>query len=135
MIDPKLGNLFMMSKVSKSPSVFLDRDGVLNKDIGYVHKPSQISWIPGAKEAVALLKNQGYLVFVVTNQSGIARGLYTGDEVEYLHKGIAERNFVRTFKLAEYVEVKEAKLTDGILRVKLFRNIPDALKPQKIKIG
>ena len=84
-IDPKLGNLFMVSKVSKSPSVFLDRDGVLNKDIGYVHKPSQINWIPGAKKAVALLKNQGYLVFVVTNQSGIARGLYTEDEVEYLH--------------------------------------------------
>ena len=57
------------------------------------------------------------------------------DEVEYLHKGIAERNFVRTFKLAEYVEVKKAKLDDGILRVQLFRNIPDALKPQKIKIG
>ena len=57
------------------------------------------------------------------------------DEVEYLHKGIAERNFVRTFKLAEYVEVKKAKLDDGILRVQLFRNVPDALKPQKIKIG
>ena len=55
--------------------------------------------------------------------------------VEYLHKGIAERNFVRTFKLAEYVEVKQAKLDDGILRVKLYRNVPDALKPQKIKIG
>lgn len=58
-----------------------------------------------------------------------------GEEVEYLHKGIAERNFIRTFKLAEFVEVKSAKLEDGILRVKLFRNIPDALKPQKIKIG
>ena len=57
------------------------------------------------------------------------------EEVEYLHKGIAERNFVRTFKLAEYVEVKKAKLDDGILRVQLFRNVPDALKPQKIKIG
>ena len=57
------------------------------------------------------------------------------DEVEYLHKGIAERNFVRTFKLAEYVEVKKAKLDYGILRVQLFRNVPDALKPQKIKIG
>jgi len=56
-------------------------------------------------------------------------------EKEYLHKGIAERNFVRTFKLAEYVEVKEAKLEDGILRVMLFRNIPDALKPQKVKIS
>ena len=56
------------------------------------------------------------------------------DGREYLHKGIAERNFIRTFKLAEYVEVKDAKLTDGILRVQLFRNVPEALKPQKIAI-
>lgn len=56
------------------------------------------------------------------------------DDREYLHKGIAERNFIRTFKLAEFVEVKNAKLTDGILRVQLFRNVPEALKPQKIAI-
>lgn len=55
--------------------------------------------------------------------------------VEYLHKGIAERNFVRTFKLAEYVEVKDARLQDGILRVGLFKNVPEALKPQKIDIS
>ena len=53
----------------------------------------------------------------------------------HLHKGIAERNFIRTFKLAEYVEVKDAKLEDGILRVQLFRNMPEALKPQKIEIS
>lgn len=57
------------------------------------------------------------------------------DGVEYLHKGIAERNFVRTFKLAEYVEVQDAKLEDGILRVTLIRLIPDALKPRKIDIS
>ena len=57
------------------------------------------------------------------------------DDREYLHKGIAERNFTRTFKLAEYVEVKTAKLEDGILRVTLHRNIPDAMKPQKIDIS
>ena len=57
------------------------------------------------------------------------------DDKEYLHKGIAERNFVRTFKLAEYVEVKKANLEDGILRVSLFKNVPDAMKPQKIKIS
>jgi molecular chaperone IbpA len=56
------------------------------------------------------------------------------DDIEYLHKGIAERDFVRSFKLAEYVEVKDAKLEDGLLKVELFRNVPDALKPQKIKI-
>ena len=57
------------------------------------------------------------------------------DDIEYLHKGIAERDFVRSFKLAEYVEVKSAKLEDGLLKVELFRNVPDALKPQKIKVS
>ena len=57
-----------------------------------------------------------------------------GDEIEYLHKGIAERNFTRTFKLADFVEVKEAKLEDGILKVSLFRNVPDAMKPKTISI-
>jgi molecular chaperone IbpA len=57
------------------------------------------------------------------------------DGREFLHKGIAERNFVRTFKLAEYVEVDNAKLEDGILRVTLIRNIPDALQPKKIEIS
>ena len=55
--------------------------------------------------------------------------------VEYLHKCIAELIFVRTFKLAEYVEVSSAKLKDGILRVGLFKNVPEALKPQKIDIS
>ena len=53
----------------------------------------------------------------------------------YLHKGIGERNFFRSFKLAEYVEVKSAKLEDGLLKVELFKNVPDALKPQKIKVS
>ena len=62
-------------------------------------------------------------------------GVLDGEEKEYLHKGIAERNFVRTFKLAEYVEVKSAKLQDGILKIELIRNLPDAMKPQKISIS
>ena len=56
------------------------------------------------------------------------------EEVEYLHKGIAERSFTRTFKLAEYVEVKSASLRNGILRVRLWRNIPEAAKPKLIAI-
>jgi len=62
-------------------------------------------------------------------------GVLDADEKEFLHKGIAERNFIRTFKLAEYVEVKSAKLEDGLLRVQLERNVPDAMKPQKIDIS
>jgi molecular chaperone IbpA len=55
-------------------------------------------------------------------------------EVEYIHKGIAERNFQRTFRLAEHVEVKTAVLKDGILKVTLFLNVPEEAKPKKIEI-
>ena len=68
------------------PAAFLDRDGILNEDNGYAYRPDQIQWIPGSREAVRLLNQSGYLVFVVTNQSGVARGLYTDDDVKSLHK-------------------------------------------------
>ena len=79
-------------------------------------------------------------VFYIGQKDGTLKiegtsGVLDADEKEFLHKGIAERNFIRTFKLAEYVEVKNATLEDGILRVILFRNIPDAMKPQKVKIS
>ena len=59
----------------------------------------------------------------------------TGDTVEYLYKGIAERSFVRSFKLAEFVEVQNAEFKDGILRVSLIRNVPDEMMPQQIQIA
>jgi D-glycero-D-manno-heptose 1,7-bisphosphate phosphatase len=68
------------------PAAFLDRDGVLNQDTGYAHRPDQIIWIPGAMEAVRLLNQSGFQVFVVTNQAGIARGYYTEDHVDRLHE-------------------------------------------------
>ena len=59
----------------------------------------------------------------------------TDDTVEYLYKGIAERNFIRSFKLADFVEVESAEFKDGILRVSLIRNIPAEMLPQQIKIA
>jgi D-glycero-D-manno-heptose 1,7-bisphosphate phosphatase len=58
-------------------AVFLDRDGTIVADPGYLHKPEDVKLLPGAAEGIRRLNAGGYLVVVVTNQSGIARGLYS----------------------------------------------------------
>jgi len=72
-------------------AAFLDRDGVLNVDHGYVHRPESLALVPGAAEAVRLLNEAGRLVIVVTNQSGVARGLYGEDDVNRFNDELARR--------------------------------------------
>lgn len=70
----------------KAKAVFFDRDGVLNVDVDYLYKISDLRWIEGAREAVTYLNKLGYKIFVVTNQSGIARGYYTVAQMQELHE-------------------------------------------------
>jgi len=67
------------------PALFLDRDGVLNEDSGYVHRWEDFRWIPGAREAIADFVAAGWWVIVVTNQAGVARGYYAEADVRRLH--------------------------------------------------
>ena len=73
----------------KRPAIFFDRDGVLNEDSGYVFEISKLKWIDGARAAVKVANDAGYFVFVTTNQSGVARGLYEESHVEALHEWMA----------------------------------------------
>ena len=68
------------------PAVFFDRDGVLNVEKGYVYQISDFEWIDGAQEAIKYLNQKDYLVFVVTNQSGIARNYYSEEDVIQIHQ-------------------------------------------------
>lgn len=62
--------------------MFFDRDGVLIEDRNYVYRLEDLHWLPGAIDAIRFLNRKNYYVFVVTNQSGVARGYYTEADVE-----------------------------------------------------
>jgi len=66
-------------------AVFFDRDGVLIEDRGYVHSVKDVSFMPGVFESLQLLQNAKYELFVITNQSGIGRGMYTVSDMQAVH--------------------------------------------------
>lgn len=68
-----------------SRAIFLDRDGTINREKHYLCRQEDFEWLPGAKEAIRTFGQLGYKVFVITNQSGIARGYYTEEDVRNLH--------------------------------------------------
>ena len=66
-------------------AVFLDRDGTVIRDIGFNADPARLEFLPGAPETIRRLNKAGYLVVVVTNQSAVARGLFTAADIDRFH--------------------------------------------------
>jgi D-glycero-D-manno-heptose 1,7-bisphosphate phosphatase len=78
-------------EIATRPAAFLDRDGVLIHDTHYPHDPKAVSWVEGAACAIRRLNEAGFLVFVVTNQAGVARGFYDEAQVNLLHHWMADQ--------------------------------------------
>lgn len=75
----------MPTSAISRPAAFLDRDGVINVDAGYTYRPEHLQFTPTAVEAIRLLNQADYRVLVVTNQSGVARGMYGIADVDAFH--------------------------------------------------
>ena len=95
----------------KRKAVFLDRDGTINIDKGYLYRISDFEFLPGAVDALKMLQSAGYLLIIITNQSGIGRGYYT------------EEDFMR---LNDYMKAELAKSGVNISGVYYCPHLPDA---------
>ena len=82
-------------------AIFLDRDGVINVERGYTHRLEDFVILPDLIEVLQLFQQRGYLLIVISNQSGIAKGLYKQSEVEVLHKYLIEELNTNNITLSE----------------------------------
>ena len=95
--------------------VFLDRDGTLNVDIHYLHRPEDFVWIPGAREAVKYVNDHGYLAILITNQSGVARGYYPESDV---------------LKVYDWMNAELAKIDAHLDDIRYCPHHPEAVLPE-----
>ncbi len=79
-----------MTEGNRRAAVFLDRDGTINEEVGYLDRMEKLQLIPGAAEAIRLINESGMKTVVVTNQSGVARGIFTESFVAETHARLRE---------------------------------------------
>jgi D-glycero-D-manno-heptose 1,7-bisphosphate phosphatase len=83
-------------------ALFIDRDGVINEDTGYPHKPEHIVFRPGIFDLCASARLKGYVLVVVTNQAGVGKGRFTEDDVRSLHAWMQEEFRRRGIEIAAF---------------------------------
>jgi hypothetical protein len=83
--DVMAGKVERLNSRNKRPAIFLDRDGVINKEVDLLSSPEEMELIPGAAEAIQKINQSGYLAIVVTNQPVIARNLCDFDTLRHIH--------------------------------------------------
>jgi D-glycero-D-manno-heptose 1,7-bisphosphate phosphatase len=77
--------IYMVIESSKYRAVFIDRDGTINEEVGYLDSPDKFKLLPRSADAINMLNSRGYKVVVVTNQAGVARGYFTEQTVHEIH--------------------------------------------------
>ena len=86
----------------KNKALFLDRDGVINKNLGYIFSVKKFIWLKNVKKAIKYAYHKKYLIIVVTNQSGVARGLYSENDIKKLHNEINKQLKMRNCKIHDF---------------------------------
>lgn len=84
--DVRSGKVTRLNRVYARSAIFLDRDGVINREVNLLNRPEQMELLPGAAEAIRLINQAGYLAIVITNQPVLARNLCTFEEEEYINE-------------------------------------------------
>ncbi len=120
----------LLVKNCTKPAAFLDRDGVINYDTGYVHKIKDFKFRPGVIAGLKLLRNKNYYIFIVTNQAGIGRGIYTESQFYKLQNNLKEK-----------LQKKDIFFDDinfcpyhPDAKIKKYRKITDLRKPGNLMI-
>ena len=87
--------------MKKKPAAFLDRDGVINYDYGYICNFKQFKFRPGVLKGLQHLRKKKFRIFIVTNQSGIARGLFTENDLKLFHIKMKKKLLIKKVKIDE----------------------------------
>lgn len=104
---------------SKLPrAVFFDRDGTLIRHVHYLHQPELVELLPGVRESLRFLKERGVLLFLFTNQSGVAKGLFTVADVEAVNR-----------RMLELLDLGDDLFADVCIATEMPSNAPEYRKP------